>query len=256
MFRQKSHIGYLRPLDGRDREAKRILTRVWWLVKPIMRRRGWKIRVLGEIRPSHITRYCDVRSRSISFNKGIFPGIRWGSRRHTYLRLRSQSQEGEFRPFDEIMNAMLRELASIEYDRRHPRYEELFLELQGEYQARIQRQGSRQQTRDTSRRQLGLLERTVLNVEHGEDPGGPSQDNEPISYEEANRRMELLEQNARELFDGAIINIAVQAHTRDGIESPAEDDMSDAQSEMATVREPRVVQFTSWITPRVFSRER
>lgn len=162
---------------------------------------------------------------------------------------------------------MLRELAQIDYERGSSGYNRLLQELRDEYEGMVRRQN------DTIEGQSDQPEATAQNPGNEGAVGGPGQNalgqNAPMTYEDANERMELLEQCAQHIFNDAEINLIVQATVQGGIETRAEeDDMDEEQAtrehweEYRTERaryedppmtenpaRPRVVEFSSWIIP-------
>ena len=77
-------------------EALQMLRRVGRSVKPIMKRRGWRIVVLGEMPPEQ-------------YLLGLHTswGLGWGGK--IFLRLRDWGNERQFFPFEEIVDTMLHE---------------------------------------------------------------------------------------------------------------------------------------------------
>lgn len=77
----------------REAEALQTLRRVASLVKPIMRRRGWKVGILTEFWPPE---------------KNLL-GLNWNKGQKICLRLRYPYDERQFLPIEEVVDTMLHE---------------------------------------------------------------------------------------------------------------------------------------------------
>ncbi len=83
---------------GRERaaEALEMLQGVALVVKPVMKQRGWRLSVLGEM-PSH------------KYLLGLHAswGLGWGQK--VFLRLRDWGDENQLFPFEDVVDTMLHE---------------------------------------------------------------------------------------------------------------------------------------------------
>ncbi|XP_023525391.1 uncharacterized protein LOC111789010 [Cucurbita pepo subsp. pepo] len=77
-----------------EKEAKEILERIAKQVQPIMRKRKWRVKVLSE--------FCPKNPALLGLNVGR--GI------HVKLRLRRPNRDGDFFPFNQVLDTMLHEL--------------------------------------------------------------------------------------------------------------------------------------------------
>ncbi|XP_022937195.1 DNA-dependent metalloprotease WSS1-like isoform X3 [Cucurbita moschata] len=77
-----------------EKEAKEMLERIAKQVQPIMRRHKWRVKVLSE--------FCPKNPALLGVNVGR--GI------HVKLRLRRPNRDGDFFPFNQVLDTMLHEL--------------------------------------------------------------------------------------------------------------------------------------------------
>ena len=77
----------------REAEALRALQKIASSVKPIMRRRGWKVEILTEFYPPE---------------KNLL-GLNWNKGQKICLRLRYPYDEKQFLPLEEVVDTMLHE---------------------------------------------------------------------------------------------------------------------------------------------------
>lgn len=99
----------------REDEALQVLQNVASLVKPIMRKRGWKIGLLGEF-----------------WSKNCL-GANYGRGRKIFLRLRRAGDEKKFLRMENIVDTMLHELCHIRYDRHDDDFTALWNKLRHEF---------------------------------------------------------------------------------------------------------------------------
>lgn len=101
----------------RKAEARKILREVASLVKPIMRRRGWKVGTLAEFWPP----------------EEFLLGRNYGQGQRIYLRLRPFNDERQFYPIEVIADVMLHELSHIVHDSHDEHFHALWNQLRLEY---------------------------------------------------------------------------------------------------------------------------
>lgn len=102
----------------REAEALQMLRKVASQVKPIMRRRGWKVGLLCEI-------YLPNMPRLFSLNSGRGQKIS--------LRLRYSDDEEQFLPLEDVVKALLHALCFIVHAKRDEHFKVLLNQLRKEY---------------------------------------------------------------------------------------------------------------------------
>lgn len=101
----------------REAEALEMLQRIAYLVKPIMKKRRWKIGVLGEFWPP---------------DKNLM-GMNWAGGQTIRLRLRYPLAEEKFLPIEEAIDIMLHELSHIVHPNHEAPFHGLWNELRCEF---------------------------------------------------------------------------------------------------------------------------
>lgn len=101
----------------REAEALQLLMTVGYLVKPIMKKRGWKVEVLCE--------FFHPKVRILGLNGGPSKKI--------FLCLRDFNNEQEFLPLDDIVDTMLHELGHMVHEGHGLDFCMLWKQLREEY---------------------------------------------------------------------------------------------------------------------------
>ncbi|XP_038898345.1 uncharacterized protein LOC120086023 [Benincasa hispida] len=99
-----------------EKEAKEILERIAKQVQPIMRRHKWRVKVLSE--------FCPKNPALLGLNVGR--GI------HVKLRLRRPNRDGDFYPFNQVLDTMLHELCHNLHGPHNANFYKLWDELRKE----------------------------------------------------------------------------------------------------------------------------
>ncbi|PWY86858.1 WLM-domain-containing protein [Aspergillus heteromorphus CBS 117.55] len=102
----------------RESEALLVLQKVASLVKPIMRRRGWRVGTLCEFYP---------HQRNLL-------GLNVNAGQKICLRLRYPSDERQFLPLDHVLDTMLHELCHIVHGPHNQQFNALWNQLRDEHQ--------------------------------------------------------------------------------------------------------------------------
>ncbi|KAF2754094.1 WLM-domain-containing protein [Pseudovirgaria hyperparasitica] len=116
-----AHFDAYEHLQGfpREDEALHLLRRAASLVKPIMRKRGWKIGTLAEFYPD------DPHLQGLNINKT----------QRIFLRLRSGHRRDAFLVLEVIVDTLLHELSHIVWGPHDHNFQRLWDELRDEHQA-------------------------------------------------------------------------------------------------------------------------
>lgn len=112
VFEEYSHIRDF----PRNEDALRLLKRLASAVKPIMKARGWKVKLLAEFYPLQPN----------------LLGVNWEQGREINLRLRYPDKREEFQPFEFILDTLLHELAHIVHGPHDDDFHALWDQLRGE----------------------------------------------------------------------------------------------------------------------------
>ncbi|TYK07928.1 DNA damage response protein WSS1 [Cucumis melo var. makuwa] len=99
-----------------EKEAKDILERIAKQVQPIMRKHKWRVKVLSE--------FCPKNPALLGLNVGR--GI------HVKLRLRRPNRDGDFFPFNQVLDTMLHELCHNLHGPHNANFYKLWDELRKE----------------------------------------------------------------------------------------------------------------------------
>ncbi|KAK3425285.1 DNA-dependent metalloprotease WSS1 isoform X1 [Eucalyptus grandis] len=97
-------------------EARKILDRIAHQVQPIMRKRRWRVKLLSE--------FCPTNGRLLGLNVGR--GV------HVKLRLRRPNRDGDFYPYDQVLDTMLHELCHNAHGPHDAKFYKLWDELRKE----------------------------------------------------------------------------------------------------------------------------
>ncbi|XP_076886865.1 DNA-dependent metalloprotease WSS1-like [Bidens hawaiensis] len=107
----------IKPLKlPRENEAAEILEKVAKQVQPIMRKRGWKVKILSEFWPS---------------NPALL-GLNVNGGEEVKLRLRRPNNQWDFFPYDQILDTMLHELCHNQYGPHNTDFYNLLDEIRKE----------------------------------------------------------------------------------------------------------------------------
>ncbi|PYH49977.1 metalloendopeptidase WSS1 [Aspergillus saccharolyticus JOP 1030-1] len=219
----------------RSSEALLILQRVASLVKPIMRRRQWKVGTLAEMYPGE--RYL--------------LGLNYDAGRKICLRLRHSSDERQFLAFDDIVDTMLHELCHIVHGPHHQKFHALWNQLRDEHLELIMKGytgegflskghrlgGSRIPVEEARRRARAAAEqRRALSAGSGQRVGGASvargTDMRQVIADAAQRRRDILNGCASGADNSA--ELAEEA-SRNGFRTQAEEDDANERAIMEAV---------------------
>ncbi|MCJ1272559.1 hypothetical protein MMC21_000345 [Puttea exsequens] len=107
----------------REAEALRTLRKVASLVKPIMRQRGWHVRILTEFYPE------EKNLLGLNHNRG----------QKICLRLRHAGDERQFLPLEQVTDTMLHELCHIVFGPHDEHFHRLWDQLRNEYEALLRK---------------------------------------------------------------------------------------------------------------------
>lgn len=99
-----------------EKEAKEILERIAKQVQPIMHRHKWRVKILSE--------FCPKNPALLGLNVGR--GI------HVKLRLRRPNRDGDFFPFNQVLDTMLHELCHNLHGPHNANFYKLWDELRKE----------------------------------------------------------------------------------------------------------------------------
>ncbi|KAJ3041560.1 hypothetical protein HDV00_009036 [Rhizophlyctis rosea] len=114
-------IGEVRALQKRPKneEALQLLKRIASMVKPIMRKRGWKVGLLVEFFPNN------PNLLGLNVNRG----------QQIKIRLRPASDDARFLDFESLVGTMLHELTHIVHGPHDAKFYKLLDELYSEYES-------------------------------------------------------------------------------------------------------------------------
>lgn len=104
-------------------EALHVLKKTASLVKPIMRARGWTVRLLAEFYP---------------MEQNLL-GLNVGQGQKICLRLRYSGDSNQFLPFENVVDTMLHELAHIEQGPHDEKFHALWDQLRDEHESLIRK---------------------------------------------------------------------------------------------------------------------
>ncbi|TWU73934.1 hypothetical protein ED733_004429 [Metarhizium rileyi] len=215
-------------------DALFILKRIASQVKPSMRARGWTVGQLAEFYPSKET----LLGRNINRGETIF------------LRLRSVEDKNQFLPYEDVLDAMLHELAHMVHVSHDQMFQALWDQLRDECQGLMMKgytgegfleQGRRlggasmphQEAHHAAREAERRRTSASLGMEPGQRLGGrspwPGQDIRHIMASAAESRNAVLEGYGSERYsDREIIIEIADTAANDGFETRADEDEADA----------------------------
>ncbi|OAA37688.1 zinc ion binding protein [Metarhizium rileyi] len=224
-------------------DALFILKRIASQVKPSMRARGWTVGQLAEFYPSKET----LLGRNINRGETIF------------LRLRSVEDRNQFLPYEDVLDAMLHELAHMVHVSHDQMFQALWDQLRDECQGLMMKgytgegfleQGRRlggasmphQEAHHAAREAEKRRTSASLGMEPGQRLGGrspwPGQDIRHIMASAAESRNAVLEGYGSERYsDREIIIEIADTAANDGFETRADEDEADAIAIVQTLRE-------------------
>ncbi|KAL4891221.1 WLM domain-containing protein [Aspergillus ambiguus] len=216
----------------RESEALLILRKVASLVKPIMRRRDWKVGTLCEFYP----------------HQQNLLGLNINAGQKICLRLRYASDQCQFIPIEQVVDTMLHELCHIVHGPHNQQFHALWNQLRDEHEELVtrgytgegflsegRRLGGRKMPIDEARRQARAAaeRRRTLSAGSGQRLGGPpifrGTDMRRVIADAAQRRIEVTNgcasgaDNSVELADEA---------SRNGFRTRAEEDDANEQAIM------------------------
>ncbi|KAH8431860.1 metalloendopeptidase WSS1 [Aspergillus melleus] len=208
----------------RESEALLALRKVASLVKPIMRRRGWKVGTLSEMYP---------RDRNLL-------GLNINGGQKICLRLRYASDQRQFLPIEHVVDTMLHELCHIVHGPHNQQFHALWNQLRDEHEelamkgytgegflSQGKRLGGRRMPVDEARRQARAAaeQRRALSAGSGQRLGGApvlrGTDMRRVIADAAQRRIEVTKGCASGADNSA--DLAEEA-SRNGFLTKAEED--------------------------------
>ncbi|KAL2868684.1 metalloendopeptidase WSS1 [Aspergillus lucknowensis] len=216
----------------RESEALLILRKVASLVKPIMRRRSWRVGTLCEFYP---------HQRNLL-------GLNVNAGQKICLRLRYPTDHNQFLPLDQIIDTMLHELCHIVHGPHNQQFHALWNQLRDEHTelsmkgytgegflSHGRRLGGQKVPIDEARRQARAAaeRRQLLKAGSGQRVGGtaapPGSDMRRIIADAAQRRIEVTQGCASGASNSS--ELAEEA-SRNGFRTKAEEDDANEQAIM------------------------
>ncbi|KAB8233526.1 metalloendopeptidase WSS1 [Aspergillus alliaceus] len=216
----------------RESEALMMLKKIASLVKPIMRRRDWKVGTLSEFYPQQ------RNLLGLNINGGL----------KICLRLRQPSDERQFLPLEHVVDTMLHELCHIVHGPHNREFHALWNQLRDEHEELVmkgytgegflsdgKRLGGRRMPIHEARRQARAAaeQRRMLSAGSGQRLGGATvlrgADMRRVIADAAQRRVEVTTgcasgaENSNELAEEA---------SRNGFRTKAEEDDANEQAIM------------------------
>ncbi|KAF9891042.1 hypothetical protein FE257_004977 [Aspergillus nanangensis] len=216
----------------RESEALHTLQKIASLVKPIMRRRDWKVGTLCEFYP----------------NQRNLLGLNVNGGQKICLRLRYPSDERQFLPLEQVVDTMLHELCHIVHGPHNQQFNSLWNQLRDEHQELVlrgytgegflsagNRVGGRKMPIEEARRQARAAaeQRRVLSAGSGQRLGGGAvlrgADMRRAIADAAQRRIDVTKGCASGAENSA--ELAEEA-SRNGFRTKAEEDDANEQAIM------------------------
>ncbi|RAL12103.1 metalloendopeptidase WSS1 [Aspergillus homomorphus CBS 101889] len=216
-------------------EALLMLQKVASIVKPIMRRRQWKVGTLAELNP---------QQRNLL-------GLNYNHGQKICLRLRHASDQRQFLPMDSIVDTMLHELCHIVHGPHNQQFHALWNQLRDEhleltlkgytgegFLSKGQRLGGRQMPVEEARRRARVAaeQRRALSAGSGQRLGGTGAsrgtDMRQVIADAAQKRREVMNGCASGADNSA--ELAEEA-SRNGFRTKAEEDDANERAIMEAV---------------------
>ncbi|KAL1651271.1 hypothetical protein SLS58_000610 [Diplodia intermedia] len=127
----------------RQNEALLLLKKLASVVKPIMRKRGWKVGELAEFLPPQLNLLGPYLTKCVTCSPELMCmllGLNVNQGQKIFLRLRYGHDPKQFLAYDTVVDTLLHELAHVRCGPHDARFHKLWDELREEYYA-LKRQG-------------------------------------------------------------------------------------------------------------------
>lgn len=119
----------------REQEALHMLRKVASVVKPMMRKRGWKVGTLAEFLPDEPQLLGEYNFAGFKGHVLIFLGLNINRTERILIRLRYHHDSRQFLPQEQVTDTLLHELSHIVWGPHDHNFNNLWNELRDEHQS-------------------------------------------------------------------------------------------------------------------------